>query len=62
MKKRNVLIVLPAALLLASSLGLAALQVGDPAPDFSIPDTAWVNRQLTEWRGKVVLLNFWQSG
>ncbi|MCX6841680.1 MAG: redoxin domain-containing protein [candidate division WOR-3 bacterium] len=40
---------------------LAVLNVGDQAPDFDIPDTAWVNHHLTEWRGKVVLLQFWQQ-
>jgi peroxiredoxin len=36
--------------------------VGDKAPNFSLPDTAGVNHSLAEFRGKVVLLNFWQSG
>jgi peroxiredoxin len=48
-------------LALAPTAALAVLNVGDQAPDFSIPDTAWVNRHLTEWRGKVVLLQFWQQ-
>ncbi len=40
---------------------LAVLNVGDQAPNFTLPDTAWVNHQLTEYAGRVVLLNFWQS-
>ncbi|MBM3332417.1 redoxin domain-containing protein [candidate division WOR-3 bacterium] len=36
--------------------------VGHKAPNFRLPDTAWVEHSLSEFRGKVVLLNFWQSG
>lgn len=61
MKARSVLIVLLAALALAPATALALLEVGDPAPDFSLPDTAWVNHQLSQYRGQVVLLNFWQA-
>jgi len=50
-----------AALALAPSAAFAALNVGDQAPDFNIPDTAWVNHHLTEWRGKVVMILFWQQ-
>jgi peroxiredoxin len=35
--------------------------VGDPAPNFTLPDTAGVNHQLTDYAGKVVQLFFWQS-
>lgn len=57
-------IVLPLLLLLAlpPSVVLAGPQPGDPAPNFSLPDTTWTLRQLTEFRGRVVLLNFWTSG
>ncbi len=48
------------ALLPASALGV--LQVGQTAPDFSAPDTAGVYHSLSEFRGQVVVLNFWQSG
>jgi hypothetical protein len=56
--------VLPALLLLLAlaSPALAVLQVGQTAPDFSLPDTAGTYHSLSEYRGKVVLLNFWQSG
>lgn len=50
-----------AALALAPSAAFAVLKVGDPAPDFYIPDTAGVNHHLTEWRGKVVMILFWQQ-
>jgi hypothetical protein len=35
--------------------------VGDPAPNFTLPDTAGVNHSLTDYAGKVVQLFFWQS-
>ena len=35
--------------------------VGAPAPNFTAPDTAGVNHQLTDYTGKVVQLFFWQS-
>jgi peroxiredoxin len=40
---------------------MAAPGVGDPAPNFTLPDTAGVNHQLTDYSGKVVQLFFWQS-
>ncbi len=30
-----------------------------PAPDFSLPDLQGIMHNLREWRGKVVVLNFW---
>jgi peroxiredoxin len=47
---------------LACNAFVATPDVGDKAPNFSLPDTAGVNHKLTEFRGKVVVLNFWQSG
>jgi hypothetical protein len=61
MKVKTVLIVLLAVLVLAPATALAVLQVGDQAPNFTLPDTAWINHQLTEFRGQVVLVNFWQA-
>lgn len=34
---------------------------GEDAPNFSLPDTAGVYEQLSNYTGKVVLLFFWQS-
>ena len=49
-------------------LGLAAIapmwagpQIGDLAPNFTLPDTAYVNHQLVDYRGQVVMLFFWAS-
>jgi len=40
---------------------MAGPGVGQPAPNFTLPDTAGVNHQLTDYAGKVVQLFFWQS-
>ena len=61
MKHASRCLALLAALALAPSAAFAVLNVGDQAPDFTIPDTAWVDHYLTEWRGKVVLIQFWQQ-
>lgn len=49
------------AVLVMAPAAFATLNVGDSAPDFNIPDTAWVNHHLTDWRGKVVMIQFWQQ-
>jgi hypothetical protein len=59
--KKKVLLAALAVLALAPALLMAYPAVGSPAPDFTIPDTAWVNHSLSEYRGKVVQLLFWQS-
>jgi hypothetical protein len=58
---RSLSLVLGLLVLLPAS-ALAVLQVGQEAPNFTAADTAGVNHQLTDYRGRVVLLNFWQSG
>jgi len=44
-----------------ASLGFAGPNVGDPAPNFTLPDTALVNHSLSDFTGRVVVLNFWQA-
>jgi len=61
MKARTLLVMLLTVLALAPTAAFAVLNVGDQAPDFNIPDTSWVNHHLTEWRGKVVMILFWQQ-
>lgn len=34
---------------------------GEPAPNFTLPDTSYTNHSLSDFKGKVVLLNFWVS-
>lgn len=58
---RKLFLCLLGLLALLPSLALGILSVGDQAPNFTIPDTAWVNHQLTDFRGKVVQLMFWQA-
>jgi len=61
MNGKALLLVLLAVLALAPTAALAKLSVGNQAPDFNIPDTAWVNHSLSEFRGKVVMILFWQQ-
>jgi hypothetical protein len=59
----RVLLLLPLVVLgLACNAFVATPDVGDKAHNFSLPDTAGVNHSLAEFRGKVVVLTFWQSG
>jgi hypothetical protein len=55
------LLLVAALLALAPSIAPAVLQVGQEAPNWSLPDTAGVYHQLSDWRGQCVMLLFWQS-
>jgi hypothetical protein len=48
-------------LLLCAPL-LAGPGIGQPAPDFTCPDTGYVYHTLTDYQYNVVWLNFGQSG
>lgn len=48
-------------LVLLPALAMATLQVGDPAPNFSIPDSTGTFRSLSEFRGQVVQILFWAN-
>ncbi|MEP7044970.1 MAG: TlpA disulfide reductase family protein [Dokdonella sp.] len=41
--------------------GEHGLKIGDPGIALNLPDVAGKPRSLTEWQGKLVLLNFWAS-
>ena len=62
MRSRKLLLLPLFVIGLACNAFVATPGVGDKAPNFSLPDTAGVNHSLAEFRGKVVLLTFWQSG
>lgn len=50
------------AALLALPGGAAAVQVGDPAPDFKLPATTGGEIRLSDFRGKqMVLLEFYHA-
>ena len=37
------------------------MQIGQPAPDFSLPDLAGQIHRLSDSRGRIVLVNFWSA-
>ena len=41
--------------------GVVVLKAGDMRPDLAFPDTDGKQHRLSEWRGKIVLLNFWAA-
>lgn len=43
------------------SASSAALQNGQPAPDFALKDMDGTVHHLSDYRGKVVMLNFWAT-
>jgi hypothetical protein len=58
------LLLLSAVLLTSLALaapGQARLAIGDPAPDFSLPDVNSDYHSLSDYEGQVVLINFWAS-
>ncbi len=49
------------SLFLLAPAALAGVNVGSPAPDFTLPDVNGDLHKLSDFEGKVVLLFFWQS-
>jgi peroxiredoxin len=39
----------------------AAPRINTPAPDFALPDTQGRTHKISDYRGKVVVLNFWAA-
>ena len=37
------------------------MQLNQPAPDFELPDLQGVPHKLSDYRGKIVILNFWSA-
>ena len=60
MKIRKMLAGLAMALFAATSLASSGL-TGQPAPDFALKSSTGENMRLSEYRGDVVMINFWAT-
>ncbi len=60
MKLRNTIIALALSVLAASSLASSGLE-GRTAPDFALKNSTGDNIRLSEFRGDVVMINFWAT-
>ena len=60
MKIRNLLTGLVFSVFAASSLASSGL-AGQPAPDFVLKSSTGENLRLSEYRGDVVMINFWAT-
>ena len=47
--------------LLSAGACLAGPGIGQPAPGFTLPDSAGVNRSLSNYAGMVRMINFWAA-
>jgi hypothetical protein len=47
--------------LLSAGICVAGPGIGQQAPAFTLKDSANVNHSLSDYSGKVVMLNFWAS-
>ena len=48
-----------AAIVPGTAVSASSVALSQPAPDFSLKNAAGQNLRLSEWRGEVVVLNFW---
>ena len=60
-KFSNVLAKIIAITLFTSTLKVAALDIGQSAPDFTLKSTQGINLKLAEQRGQIIVINFWAS-
>jgi peroxiredoxin len=60
MKLKNTIIALVFSVFAASSLASSGLE-GQPAPDFALKSSTGENLRLSEFRGDVVMINFWAT-
>jgi len=61
MNAKAFLVMLLMVLVLAPTAALAVLRVGDPAPNFTLPDSAATSHSLSELRGQVVAILGWAN-
>ena len=67
--RRQFIVVLVGLAILALAFGVVWMQsskyeplvVGKDAPDFSLPDLQGKSQRLSDYRGKVIFLNFWAT-
>lgn len=60
MKLKNSLIALLSCVFAASSLAAGSME-GQQAPDFALKSSTGENMRLSEYRGDVVMINFWAT-
>ena len=60
MKIKNSIIALVFSVFAASSLASSGME-GQPAPDFALQSSTGENLRLSEYRGDVVMINFWAT-
>ena len=60
MKMKNILLGFGFGILAATSLASSGL-TGQPAPDFALKSSSGENLRLSEYRGDVVMVNFWAT-
>ncbi len=60
MKLKNLILGLTLSVLAATSLAASGL-IGQAAPDFALKSSSGENLRLSEYRGDVVMVNFWAT-
>jgi peroxiredoxin len=60
MKLKNTVVALMFSVIAASSLASSGLE-GQTAPDFALKSSTGENLRLSEYRGDVVMINFWAT-
>ena len=60
MKLRNTIIALVFSAFAASTLAAGGME-GQTAPDFALKSSTGENLRLSEYRGDVVMINFWAT-
>ncbi len=61
MRRRSLTLFVLGLALCLSTVAMAAPGVGDPAIDFTLNDVYGNAHSLSDYQGKVIILNFWTS-